>query len=67
MIIRRRGHWEIYARMCEEEAVKAAELEVEERWERNPGGVEREWVTDRDIEDITQRKRWLVIAILNRR
>lgn len=47
----------------EEEAVKAAGLEVERIWERNAEGVEREWLTDRGIEDITQRKRWLVVAL----
>ena len=50
-----------------EETVKAAGLEVERIWERNAEGLERAWVTDRGIEDVTQRKRWLVIAILKRR
>jgi hypothetical protein len=50
-----------------EEAVKAAGLEVERIWERNAEGVEREWLTDRGIEDIIQRKRWLVVALLKRR
>jgi hypothetical protein len=50
-----------------EEAVKAAGLEVERIWERNAEGLEREWVTDRGIEDVPQRKRWLVVAILKRR
>jgi hypothetical protein len=51
----------------EEAAVRAAGLEVERIWERDAGGEEREWVTDRGIEDVTQRKRWLVLAILKRR
>jgi EEF1A N-terminal glycine/lysine methyltransferase len=46
--------------------VKEAGLGVERIWERNAEGVEREWVTDRGIEDVTERKRWLVIAILKR-
>ena len=49
------------------DTVKAAGLEVEKIWERNAEGAEREWVTDRGIEDVTQRKRWLVVAILKRR
>lgn len=50
----------------EEGAVKAAGLEVEKIWERNAEGLEREWTTDRGIEDVTERKRWLVLAILKR-
>lgn len=49
--------------------VAAAEgLEVEEIWERDVDGNERAWATERDggREDITGRKRWLVIAILRR-
>jgi predicted nicotinamide N-methyase len=51
----------------EECALKKAELEIEKIWERNADGVEREWVVDRGIEDVTERKRWLVIGILRRR
>ena len=51
----------------EDEAVRAAGLEVERIWERNAEGAEREWVTDRGVEDITLRKRWLVIAVLKHR
>ena len=51
----------------EEEALREAGLEVEKIWERNAEGEEREWVTDRGIEDVTERKRWLVIGILKRR
>jgi nicotinamide N-methyltransferase len=51
----------------DEENVHAVGLEVERIWERNAEGVEREWVTDRGIEDVTQRKRWLAVAILKRR
>jgi nicotinamide N-methyltransferase len=41
-------------------------LEVERIWERNAAGTEREWAEDRGNEDITERKRWLVIAIVKR-
>ena len=49
------------------EALATADLEIERIWERNADGKEREWVEDRGREDITERKRWLVIAILKRR
>jgi len=50
----------------DEKALRETGLEVEKIWERSAEGVEREWVTDRGIEDVTERKRWLVIAILRR-
>ena len=50
----------------EEEGVKGAGLEIERIWERNAEGFEREWVVDRGIEDVTVRKRWLVIAVLRK-
>lgn len=51
----------------EESALMEAGLEIEKIWERNAEGVERDWVFDRGIEDVTERKRWLVIGILRRR
>lgn len=51
----------------DENALKAAGLEIERIWEKNADGTEREWVTDRGIEDVTARKRWLVVAILKKR
>lgn len=42
-------------------------LEVESIVERDPEGHEREWVTDRGFEDVTERKRWLVISVLRKR
>jgi nicotinamide N-methyltransferase len=45
----------------------AVGLEIERIWERNAEGAQRPWSIDRGIEDITERKRWLVIAILKRR
>lgn len=51
----------------EEAALVEAGLEIEKIWEKNADGTEREWVTDRGIEDVTERKRWLVVAILKRR
>ncbi|KAL5598973.1 hypothetical protein BROUX41_003708 [Berkeleyomyces rouxiae] len=41
-------------------------LEVETIWERDCDGVERAWVLDRGSEDITERKRWLVVCVLKR-
>ncbi|RDW83212.1 hypothetical protein BP5796_04703 [Coleophoma crateriformis] len=51
----------------EEKRMHELGLEVEKIWERNAEGGTREWVTDRGIEDVTERKRWLVIAILKRK
>jgi predicted nicotinamide N-methyase len=42
-------------------------LELESIVERDPDGNERPWVFDRGNEDITERKRWLAIAVLRRR
>ena len=46
-----------------EDALREVSLEVE----RNAEGSEGEWVTDRGIEDVTERKRWLVVAILKKK
>ncbi|CZS93396.1 related to NNT1 Putative nicotinamide N-methyltransferase, has a role in rDNA silencing and in lifespan determination [Rhynchosporium graminicola] len=51
----------------EEGALKEAGLEIDRIWERNAEGFEREWVEDRGVEDVTERKRWLVIGILKKR
>lgn len=51
----------------EKSALDAAGLRIENIWERNAEGNDREWVEDRGKEDITERKRWLVIAILKRK
>ncbi|ETR99484.1 nicotinamide N-methyltransferase [Trichoderma reesei RUT C-30] len=40
-------------------------VEVERMWERDCDGVEREWDRERE-DDITERKRWLVVAVLKR-
>ncbi|KAJ9142696.1 Protein N-methyltransferase NNT1 [Pleurostoma richardsiae] len=48
------------------EALAAAGLEVERMWERDCDGVDREWAWDRGVEDISVRKRWLVVAVLRR-
>jgi predicted nicotinamide N-methyase len=50
----------------EEEALAGVGLEVERMWERDCDGREREWAWDRGAEDVTERKRWLVVAILRR-
>lgn len=41
-------------------------LGIERIWERDCDGVDREWVTDRGVEDPTERKRWLAVAVLKR-
>ncbi|KAI8962198.1 hypothetical protein F5Y11DRAFT_200412 [Daldinia sp. FL1419] len=51
----------------EDDALAAVGLEVESIWERDCDGVEREWVWDRGQEDISVRKRWLVVGVLKRR
>lgn len=51
----------------DETALLKAGLEIERIWERNAEGWDREWVTDRGVEDVTERKRWLVVGILKRR
>lgn len=46
------------------EALANIDLEVEKIWERDWNGPEREWVADRDIEDIVATKCWMVIGVL---
>lgn len=48
------------------EALMEAGLEIEKIFERNAEGLEREWVEDRGIEDVTERKRWLVVGVLKK-
>ncbi|RFU76951.1 nicotinamide n-methyltransferase [Trichoderma arundinaceum] len=40
-------------------------VEIERMWERDCDGIEREWDAERE-DDITERKRWLVVAVLKR-
>ncbi|KAL7942972.1 hypothetical protein V8C42DRAFT_330937 [Trichoderma barbatum] len=40
-------------------------VEVERMWERDCDGVEREWDSERE-DDVTERKRWLVVCVLKR-
>lgn len=47
-------------------ALAAAGLEVESIWERDCDGRDRAWAWDRGIEDVSERKRWLVVAVLRR-
>lgn len=44
-------------------------LEIAEIYEEDVEGVRRQWANERDggREDVTERKRWLVVAILKRR
>ncbi|KAI8278709.1 Protein N-terminal and lysine N-methyltransferase EFM7 [Colletotrichum sp. SAR11_240] len=51
----------------DEAALAEAGLEIERIWERDCDGVEREWMWDRGIEDVTIRKRWLVCGVLRRK
>ncbi|POR33436.1 Protein N-methyltransferase NNT1 [Tolypocladium paradoxum] len=48
-----------------EQALRAAGLALERIWERDCDGAEREWSWDRE-DDVTVRKRWLVVAVLKR-
>ncbi|TVY30026.1 Protein N-terminal and lysine N-methyltransferase [Lachnellula hyalina] len=50
----------------DEAACREDGLVVEKIWERNADGAERAWVEDRGIEDVTERKRWLVVAVLKK-
>lgn len=51
-----------------DETVLAEEgLEIETIWERDADDNERSWVSDRGVEDVTARKRWLVIAVLKQK
>lgn len=51
-----------------QEAVAQA-LEIESIYEEDAEGDRREWMEERDggTENVTERKKWLVIAILKRR
>ncbi|KAF4898437.1 Protein N-terminal and lysine N-methyltransferase EFM7 [Colletotrichum viniferum] len=51
----------------DEAALAEAGLDIERIWERDCDGVEREWLWDRGIEDVTIRKRWLVCGVLRRK
>lgn len=55
------------AAFFDEAALAAANLAIEAIWERDCDDHERPWCADRGIEDVTERKRWLVVAILRRR
>ena len=48
------------------EGLLAERLEVEKIWERDCAGKERQWDEEREEEDKTVRKRWLVVAVLKR-
>ena len=50
----------------DEEKLMEVGLEVETIWERDCDGVDREWDADREVEDISARKRWLVVGVLKR-
>ena len=41
-------------------------LEVERIWEQDCNGVDREWRMNGGLHDITELKRWLVVAVLKR-
>ncbi|KAI5867142.1 hypothetical protein GGS23DRAFT_162616 [Durotheca rogersii] len=50
-----------------ESALGTVELELESIHERDCDGVEREWAWDRGHEDVSERKRWHVVAVIRRR
>ncbi|PKS11674.1 hypothetical protein jhhlp_001825 [Lomentospora prolificans] len=45
-------------------SLAAKGLEVEHMWEVDCVGVEREWVVEREGEDVATRRRWLAVGIL---
>lgn len=49
----------------DEERLHAVGLVVDRIWERDCAGVERQWDPERD-DDVTERKRWLAVAVLKR-
>jgi EEF1A N-terminal glycine/lysine methyltransferase len=57
------------AKMCrffDEQGLKSVGLEIEKIWERDCDGAKREWLWDRGTEDVSERKRWLAVAVLRR-
>ncbi|CAK7269523.1 hypothetical protein SEPCBS119000_003614 [Sporothrix epigloea] len=54
------------AAFFDEAALAVCNLEIEAIWERDCDDHERDWAPDRGVEDVTERKRWLVVAILRR-
>ncbi|TDZ29537.1 hypothetical protein C8035_v005323 [Colletotrichum spinosum] len=52
--------------LVEEAALTDAGSEVQRIWELDCDCEEREWMWDRGIEDVTIRKRWLIVGILKR-
>lgn len=50
----------------ERDALAEVGLEVECMWERDCNGRDRDWVWDRGIEDISERKRWHAVSVLRR-
>ena len=54
------------AAFFDKEALAAERLEIEAIWERDCDDQERPWLEDRGVEDKTERKRWLAVAILRR-
>lgn len=50
----------------DDEILKAEGLEIESIVEQDPVGKERDWVSDRGVEDVAGRKRWLVVGVLRR-
>ncbi|KYK59642.1 nicotinamide N-methyltransferase [Drechmeria coniospora] len=50
----------------EEKTLREVGLELERIWERDCDGQERVWMSHRPEDDITVRKRWLLVAVLRR-
>lgn len=50
-----------------EQSLATVGLDIERIWERDCDGAERGWSWDRGLEDVGERKRWLVCAVLKRR
>jgi hypothetical protein len=45
-------------------SLAALGLAIDAIWEVDAAGARRDWVPDRGVEDVTERKRWLVVAVL---
>ncbi|KAM3065706.1 hypothetical protein ACMFMF_010925 [Clarireedia jacksonii] len=50
----------------DKDALAEVGLEIEDIYERNAYGVEREWIADRGYEDKVERKTWLVVGVLRK-
>lgn len=57
---------EVVGRFFEKQRLQTLGLELEEVWERDVEGKEREWDENREEEEPGMRKRWCVVVVLRR-